>query len=325
VLLLAPLVLLPAGLAAALWTFELVLALAVSLWLMIERWQLSRHESLWLVGIVLLSGPAVEALRLGQLAPLMLLAMTAAMSIADRHPRLSGLLLDLLVVKPQQLFPLLLFCLGNGRRQLMITAIALMVILFGLAELMFGTSGMTLYLVTVADPANLQLMQPELTPTVRGQMMLLFGVHSWLTSVVAAVAWVLSATVIALIAWRNRGSRHWITLCLAACLPLGLVTSLHCHDYDLLLLLPGVVSLMRTKLWVSLNTWLKACFMLGTLAFALPFYTDIHYGYLLRGGTLNPYFTLLFAFALCMACAALKTPLDFAPAAAADPSATRLI
>ncbi|HEY9790262.1 MAG TPA: glycosyltransferase 87 family protein, partial [Candidatus Obscuribacterales bacterium] len=162
VLLLTPLALLPAGLMAALWTFLLTAALAVSLWLIICHLALSRHQSLWLIGIVFLSGPAVEALRLGQLAPLMLLAVTGAMIVADRRPYLAGVLLDILIVKPQQLFPLLLFFLASCRRQLVVASILVLVLLLALAGLVFGKAGLTLYVVTVADPQNLQLMQPEL-------------------------------------------------------------------------------------------------------------------------------------------------------------------
>ncbi|HEY9793503.1 MAG TPA: hypothetical protein V6D22_24095, partial [Candidatus Obscuribacterales bacterium] len=99
-------------------------------------------------------------------------------------------------------------------------------------------------------------------------------------------------------------------------LPLGLLTSLHCHDYDLLLLLPGMASLTRTVFWRKLSDWTKGAFMIGIAAFVLPFYNDIHYGFLLHGGTINPHFLLLLGFSFAMIISAWNTPHDFAFATA---------
>jgi Glycosyltransferase family 87 len=314
--LLVPVALIPLAVAPALWTIILAAALGLALWNII-RWQkLDRHASLWLIGLVAMSGPAVEALRLGQLSPLMLLALVCFARLSERRPLAAGAVLNVLIFKPQQLFPLLIFTgAGAGRKQFAAAA-AGGLLLFAIAGIVLGNSGISEYLHLVSNPESLQLMQPELTPTVRGQFMRVWGTHAAGANLAAVAALFLSTVAVAVLGWRHRQRQGWMPICLAAAVPLGLVTSLHCHDYDLLLMIPGLVALVRSQLWNNVHTGVKLAIMLGLAAFLLPFYNDIHYGYLLKGGVVNLHFLLLLAFSIFMCRKALTIPDQFQPAAA---------
>jgi hypothetical protein len=312
--LLLPLLLMPVGWSPAIWTIVLTAALGASVWLIIDWLKLSKQESLWLLGLVALSGPAVEALRIGQPAPLMLLALVAFVRLAERLPFAAGAVLAVMMLKPQQLLPVFVY-LGAGLKQKHFAALfSALVILFFISLMIFGTAGFSSYVATVSDPANVQYMQPQLNPTVRGQLMRLSGINTTVVNGIAFGALLLSTIAIALVAWRTRNHSDWLTICLCVAMPLGLVTSLHCHDYDLLFLLPGMVLLTRTQLWTQMGIWAKTAMMLGLSTFLIPFYSDIHYGYLLAGGLINPHFVLIALLALFLLVAAWRTPERFSRA-----------
>lgn len=307
VLILAPLVLLPAAAAPLVWTVLLVVATGLSLALLSRHFKLSKDSVLWLIGMSLLSGPVVESLRLGQLAPLMLLAVTLFLIGARKYAG-AGLYLLFLLLKPQQLLPILVCCCGAFRKRLMATTFAGIILLAAASWFIFGQSAMQSYIHAVMDPANLDLMQPQLNPTVRGQMMRIFGPTAAIVSWIAAASLLAAVCLIALIGYRNRANDNWLGLCFMVALPLGLVTSLHCHDYDLVLLIPGLVQLTRTQLWHKMSAWKKTAIGVGMGLFLLPFYTDIHYGYLLNSGLLNPYFFLLLIFSIYLVTVAIRQP-----------------
>lgn len=309
--LLLPLALVPADAAPMVWTVFLLSALVVSLVWLSRINHLSLYASLWLVGLVTLSGPAIEAVRLGQLAPLMLLALTAFVASANKHPRIAGVLLDVLLFKPQQLFAIALFGIASLRRNIVMPFALGAIALVAVSQVLFGVKGMTTYLGTISDFHNISLMQPELNPTIRGQSLRLFGIGSPIPGFLAAIGMLSSSSLIGFIAWRNRNSSRWITLCLGGLLPLGLLTSFHCHDYDLLLLVPGMVAVIRTQVWRDLPNAAKIAAMLGIASFLVPFYNDIHYSYLLRGGPFNAHFAVLLVFAVYLAVQSYRRPAAF--------------
>jgi hypothetical protein len=298
--LLLPLLVMSPAIAAYAWYAVLGMALCASLWLTARYFSLDRQQTLWLFGITFLSGPAVEALRVGQLAPLMLLCLVACMCLAQQRPILSGVCLAGLVFKPQQLFPVLVSLAGASRGKVLAAAMILLLGLFVLSHLLFGQAGFGNYTAVVADPANLPLMQPQLNPTVRGQMLRIFGVSSPVPNAVAAIFLILSVLAIFLAGRKTGGRADWLMLTLSVAMPLGLVTSLHCHDYDLILLIPGVVALVKSQLWFEWPAWAKGLVMVGVAPYLIPFYSDIHYGYLLRGGVVNIHFWLLLVYAIVL-------------------------
>jgi hypothetical protein len=312
VIFLTPLGLLPAGAAVYVWCIASIIAAGIALFLIARHCDLKKADGLWLVGLTFLSGPMVEALRLGQFAPFLLLGLSFFMITASRFPYRSGLCLQVLLLKPQELLPIFLFTTGAAKKILVLTSLLVAALLAVASLLIFGSTGWTAYLKVIADPQVFHFMQPQLTPTLRGQLLLVFGASSLVPAVGTAIGMALSAAAITALGWRHRASDNWLGLCLMVALPLGLVTAVHCHDYDLILLIPAVVQLTRTRLWHELEQWKKVPLMVALGAFMVPFYNDIHYGYLLRGGTINPYFFLLLAGSLLLYAIAWRDPERFA-------------
>jgi hypothetical protein len=107
----------------------------------------------------------------------------------------------------------------------------------------------------------------------------------------ATAAACLAALVVIFLQGRRWGrGTHWLAIGLLVAMPLGLLTSLHCHDYDLVLMIPSLVAYLKSGSTAMTPRWLLVPTVVLVPAFLLPFYADIHYGYLLKGGLINPLF-----------------------------------
>jgi hypothetical protein len=97
----------------------------------------------------------------------------------------------------------------------------------------------------------------------------------------------------------------------AACMPLGIVTSPYCQNYDLVILIASVIAFFKLLPLVPMSKPLRiACLIVVAaclLVFELPFYTFIHYTYLAHGLiTINPFFVSLCVLSALFIWTALK-------------------
>lgn len=304
---LLPLAFLPLSVASVAWTVFLTAALFLAIYLMSRIFNLDTKAKWWLCGLTMLCGPAGEAVRIGQLAPIMLVALCSFAALANRVPILAALSLMLLIFKPQQMVPLVVYLIAAGKYRMTLTFMlmggALMIISF----LIFGQSGFENYIHIVRDPANLMLMQPDLTPTFRGQVLRILGPQSPVSGNLAVLAILAAYGLIFIIGRGQKGRADWLNAGLIAALPLGAVTSLHCHDYDLLLLIPGIVLAFRDDVWARVSMPLRWVAWVAVVLFLQPFYNDIHYTYLLKDhGVINPHFLGLLVYSLIAALAVMK-------------------
>jgi hypothetical protein len=301
--LLVPVGLLPAGAAYAVWTSVLVSALVLSVFFLRAAFGLSVVQTLWLFAVLSLSGPAFESVRIGQLAPLLLLALSGALlALKGDRPLLAGFLLGVLLLKPQQLAPMVAYLLGCRRYRPLIGLVASGIVLVVLSLPLLGPAGYDNYWRLVSGSVEHTFsMQPELNPTARGQLLRIFPEAKGAVTLLAGALSICSLAGIAALGARLRQASWWLEAGLIAAVPLGLVTSLHCHDYDLLLLVPTVAALARSALRLNLPRWLPPAGMLVLAPYLLPFYTIVHNDYLLKaGGILNPMFVSLLATAVTL-------------------------
>lgn len=307
--LLAPVGWLPAGAADAFWTSALVLALVLSLFVLRAAFRLSVVQTLWLFAVLSLSGPAFESVRIGQLAPLLLLALSGALLAlkADR-PFLSGFLLGVLLLKPQQLAPLVAYWLGCRRCRPLIGLVASGIVLVVLSLLLLGSAGYDNYWRLVSGSVEHTFsMQPEVNPTVRGQLLRFFPYAKGAITLLAGAISIFSLAGILALGAHLRKASWWLEGGLIAAVPLGLVTSLHCHDYDLMLLVPTVAALVERSAGLKLPVWLPPAGVIVLTPYLLPLYTVVHNDYLLQGGGIvNPLFVCLLVAACTLLALTLK-------------------
>jgi hypothetical protein len=320
-LLFLPIAMFPQWAAFGAWTATLSIALAVTLYLLKREMQLPAAGFGWLMAAVVFFGPTFEALRISQPATIMLLALTGA-SLMARQGRdfQSGLCLGMLLLKPQELLPLGLFLLGARQWQVIGGLAAATAVLTLISLPVFGVAGYQNYVQLILDPTSADFMQSAINPTVRGQLALIFEIDSPITKYGALAAMAL-AYIACLVAGIKSRSGDPFYVMLTAAVPIGLVTAWHCHFYDLVLVIPGVVALFMTA-----NRREKAVVpllvILGSLPFMVPIYVPLHFTYLLRGGMVNPYFFLLAIYSVtAMGCFLIKGSSCQAASAASEPPA----
>lgn len=302
--LLIPMAVIPPAVAPFAWTGTLAVFLIASLWLLKRYYKLSTESFLLFAGMVLLSGPAFDSLRIGQLAPILLMSLVGtAMLLKGGRPVAAGAVFSLMLLKPQQMWPLLLFFIGARAYRTLGTVVGIASLLTIVSFVLLGTSGFMDYIATVRDPNNMDWMASSLTYTIRGQLLRLLS-PSPVPGAVATACLLASSAYAVFLGNRVRDKKNWFEIGLVGALPIGLLTSLHCHAYDLLLLVPSFLSLFTLPNFAHCKK-LKALAMLTAIAFIAPFYSEIHYKYLLNGGVINPYVLLLAAFSLGCAVTAL--------------------
>jgi hypothetical protein len=297
---LVPIGLIPLPAAIVVWKAIQIIALLSALILISMTYGIKRETTAWLFAWVLISGPAFEALRIDQIAPLLLFAFSLAIVLIEKNrPLYAGLALAFLFIKPQELIPILVILLGVKEYATVLFSLMWAAVVGAAAFLMLGTKAFYNYkalvdLVVATDTFT----QSNLSPTVRGQLLRILPEARHSVEVIASVVMVGGLILIYFVAKRFAQNTHALRLAIAYALPIGLVISLHCHDYDLLLLIPGLITLKQN--FAKLQK-LRALAYLGCLAavpFVIPVYASIHYDYLLKGAMINPIFIALLAYSL---------------------------
>jgi hypothetical protein len=298
--LLMPLRWLPADHSFLIWTAVLSFALVLSLCVLKYGFQMSSVETLMIWSVLSISGPAYEAIRIGQVAPLLLLAFSLTCVLMELGMSgIAALPLTVLFLKPQELLPFVVYLFGCAKYRTIMVLILMAVVMAAASVLLIGVDGYVNYANLMSfSMQNTQGMQPELSPTVRGQLLRLMPQSHGPITAVSTTVLALSLVLIFFLGRKFKNRRGWLWAGLIGAMPLGLVTSLHCHDYDLILLVPTAIALLKTSTARKLPTWLKLAAIVSLPLFLLPLYTYIHYGGLLNGMRINPLFFVLLIFSV---------------------------
>jgi hypothetical protein len=298
--LLMPLHWIPVDQSFAIWTAILVFAMVLSLCVLKFAFQMTSVQTLFMWSVLSISGPAYEAIRIGQLAPILLVGFSLACALMEMGATTAAALpLSVLVLKPQELLPFAIYLLGCGKYRTVLLLGLISAVLAVVSILLIGFDGYANYANLISfSMQQTQGMQPELSPTIRGQLLRFLPNSHGLVTAIGIGTLSISLLAIFFLGRRFRRRPGWLWAGLIGAMPLGLVSSLHCHDYDLLLLVPTAVALLKTSAARKLPTWLKLAVILSFPVFLLPAYTYIHYEGLLRGMTVNPLFVVLLILSL---------------------------
>lgn len=279
----------------------LLLGSLIATFVLLQRtFSLGYKQTCYLVTGVTLSAACFEAMRIDQLAPVLLLSYTAAIYCLEKKKDIpAGLWLILMVLKPQQFLPFLAFLAGTKRWKTLAVCGAGFVVLTGIAFALIGQQGMQNYSALVSSPDSAQYMQPELTPTLRGQLLRIIpSASSTIFSATSAI-YLLSIAIAFALGRRFANQEKNILLGVLTVMPLALVLSMHCHTYDLLLITPTILLLFSDKV-IAFNSGWKLATIYAGIIFLLPVALNVHNDYLMKGGILNPYFFLLLVFGIAM-------------------------
>ena len=295
---LLPIALMPLPVAPFMWLTLLTGCVVASLLILRRHFELTLVQFIWMVALVSLSGACYDSLRIGQLSPALLLSLCATVwALRRQQDVLAGLLMSAFWFKPQYIIPLGALIVGATRIP---TAIFIAISGLGLASVAAAMMGLDIfseYVELVKAPSSLPFMQPELNPTVRGQLLRL-GCPVEMAGGIGSVIMCASTAFALTLGWRLRSRPDWFERACIAVVPVMLVTALHCHEYDLLLLVPALAALLKSDLVKQIPTPAQIAGLIVLIPFLLPLYLDVHYKYMLKGGLYNPYFFILAIYSL---------------------------
>lgn len=282
------------------WKVVQLLSLIAAILLLRDTFTLKRKALCWLIAGICISGPAFAATQLGQISMPILFALTLLIW-AFKHDKIwvAAVALSILMLKPQEGLPLLVFMAGAKRyRMIGCTAIVLLTALIIVTGLT-GPAGIIDYFGSLNSGLGKEqsmLMQSELGPTLRGQMLRFAPESRTLIALLSGGLMLLSWAFIFISGRKFAANPAWLEAGLLVAMPLGLLTALHFHSYDLTLLIPSLVLVLSGPLESITPPWLLLGGFLIVGTFMVPFYMYIHWDYLLKEHwLLNPHFFALAA------------------------------
>jgi len=295
------------------WKLVQLLALIGAILLLRDTFTLRRKALSWLIAGIGICGPAFAATQLGQISMPILFALSLLIW-GFKHDKIwvAAVALSLLMLKPQEGLPLLVYIAG-ARRYKMIGFSAVVLLAASLVvACLIGPHGIMDYFSSLNSGLGKEqsmLMQPELGPTVRGQLLRLAPESRSLIALASGALMLLSWAFIFLSGRKFAKNPDWLEAGLLIAMPLGLLTALHFHSYDLTLLIPSLVLVMSGPLESIAPPWLLLSGFLVVGAFMVPFYMYIHWDYLLKEHwLLNPHFFALAALTAGLTYLAYKYP-----------------
>lgn len=294
--LMIPVALIPLAQAPYIWTGALLLSIAGAIAVLRKAYKLDAVATLWLIAVMSVYGPVYETIRIGQLAPFLLLFMSGAIwALKANKPVVFAVCASFLLGKPQYLAPFIVFMIGAGKWRPVAYLAACAVVLGSISLAVMGISGIEAYLRLSSETMrNITMLHAHINPTLRGQLFLLFpGIESIIPTISLSV-FAVAMTLVFLMGRAFKDAKNWVDVALIVALPLGSVFAVYMQFYDLVLLVPAVLSVLKTRLMRGTPDWASILWLIAAGPFFLPFSIYIHYGFLLKYQKINPFFWLLF-------------------------------
>jgi hypothetical protein len=141
-------------------------------------------------------------------------------------------------------------------------------------------------------------MRDEIGPNYRGQLLRLFPHSSHTIALVSFALMLLTLFMIFMTMRRFSKSTHWLEVGTLVSMPLRLLSCVHCLPYDLILLTPSIVALLKYRSKLEVHSWLIFSLPIFAVFFFFPIYSKINGLYVKNGGVVNPFFICLLIFAI---------------------------
>lgn len=303
-----PIGILPKDSALIITKIFLVLCVSAAVTLFASIFQLSERR-FQLTGIlVAMSGPLWEAMRVTKPAVLVLLGLACAMWLLHRRRHTVAPLFFLpWVLRPQLSAPFLLQLLCAKQWKFILGVAATTFVLLLLTLPMVGMENYInwTHVLKYADTHPV-LNRPDLQATLHGQLLHAFvfipAIQKFLSleaiKVISIAGSIFAVATLMVFGYMSRNSGKSLKLALLG-FPLSLVSAYYCHNYDLLLLIPAVLTFFSLSSLKELSRKRRRALIVFAaiciLPFELPFYIMIHYWGLQLGLPINPLFVSLVA------------------------------
>ncbi len=298
-LFLYPLALINVKILPAIFGLFLTTCLFVSIAILARMYSIPHHKLAYTIAYLSLCGFAYEPIRIAQLSTILLLGLVCLIYALTRNKDfISGIILNCFWLKPQLIIPYAVFLMGARRYKVFMWAGLTTVLI--LTILWFLYPGLTIYKAYQAlisfSIEHSSYTQPELNATIRGQLLRIFPSFKTGIMQITSVIWLTTLICFFYLGHKLSKCKQFVEMGILLTTPLGILTSLHCYNYDLVFLLPSILIIF--KLIDKLSKLEFTIYFLYLIAFFMPIHVMLYYQYLLKGGTINPYFGLLLLYSL---------------------------
>ncbi len=296
----SPLGLFSPTIAFYLWKCLLIVCLIAATVILKRIFYLDYKKTCYLIAGLCLSEMVYESLRIDQLAPILLIVFLGSLYLLQQRQDIkAGLLLSLMICKPQCVLPFLAYLAGVKRWRPIIVFFSVAIALTLIAYILIGKEGFLNYFALLRLPESTEYMRAELMPTLRGQLLRVLPEYSKQILYLCSVVFASVIGISYFYGYKYKDNEHNILLSTLLIIPMALIFSIHCHVYDLLLLVPTVVAIF-TNMGSRFTLIFKTLITFGGMLFMVPLSIYIHYDYLLKGGQINIWFIELLILTLAI-------------------------
>lgn len=285
-----PLAFLPYQLSFVIWTALLCVSLTLALLLIGRSFALSGRALIWAAAIFGASGPCMECIRVGQPSAFFLLGLAAAIHFwKEKKYSLVACGQSILWLKPHLLLPLLAFQAGCGSMRSWATTIAIGLAGFAISLLIGGSSVINSYCQMISSNQARQYMGLN-GPTLSRQLVGLGVLNEAQIDAISLSFYALLLLAGYLIGKVQCSNQRQLVLLVSVLIPLALAFAPYLQNYDVILLLPGVLAVFKQE-----QSTREAKRMIALTAgivslFSLPVYVYVHYFYISKGGLFHFFF-----------------------------------
>jgi len=295
----APLAWFRINLALGLWTANSIIFMLLSYFMLCQSLGIRGAKRLWVAAFLGALGPFIMAVWHEQLTPLLFFALTGLfIALKKRRPVQASIYQFLLWLKPYLLIPIIVYELGAGQSNLVIITFLLAIIGLLLSCVLGGLPLLGNYwhlcMSYKMETSLLSIFQAFVLPN----RALRFFIPIDLYSAISIAIYLFLLIAAFFIGKQVRAKKLPLTVTLTSIVPLTLCLFSPSLDYDVLLIVPGILLLAVSNIdgWLK---YLKILLILAIFGFLfLPDYLIIHSMSISRSGIFSPFFWGSLAFAL---------------------------
>ena len=282
---LIPVFLLPAAYSLLMYKIFLVLCISLSVALLVQIFELNERQFQASSIAIALSGPLWEATRVTKPGIIVLLAFTLCLlALKSKKPIAAAVCFLPWTFKPQLMVLFIGEMLAARNWKFIISLIAATAALLLVTFPLFGVVNYKEWLEVIRyGTAHPEMNTPFLHPTIRGQMMRFTSTPESIIKVLATLAFVAAQLAGLFLGFRARNKPNQLLICVLA-MPLSVVCSPYCHNYDLVILIPSIIAFFTLPGLKTLPQATRVCIYvvvsLCLLVFEMPIYNRIFYDFI---------------------------------------------
>ena len=262
------------------WTIASLLCYGAAFVILKRAFAVDAWKLYFLGAVLCLSGPFAQAIIMGQPTFFLLLGLClATIGLKRDVPVVAALGLLLMSPKTHLALPLVMYMLGAKKFKPILIAGAAGLVLLGATYLVGGSQLYTQYFTFIKYVnASPEAMNLPGCVTIRTQLFRYLPEFYAIISGIGIAVFAAGLVYLLYLGYRYRSHSRWLEIGTLVTMPLGFVTSVYVHPYDLLLFLPSIVVFSFAYVGrVPTGTRMALMAIVAFLLFVFPVYIEFYF------------------------------------------------